>query len=259
MYLPKVNYPLFIVLSCFVIDTIFVFLNFAQDTNALTMTNGNYIIQMGNLNSFAGNKSNGQYKLSDTGGQIGAGLYTGPNYKIRSGFQYIHSIIPFRFSISGGAASLVDFGTLDPTSPVLRYQSLTIDNNSANGYVVTVSENRSLLSVANGKSIIDTSCDGGNCTLTTAGAWTSTLTYGFGYRCDQLGGTNYCISDFSNATYYKPFANLSQSSIAPQTVMQGSQAGRSQQTTITYKLNISATQEAGFYTNVVQYIATPTY
>lgn len=259
MYLPKQNYGLLLLLSCFVIDTLFLFLNFAQDTNALTMTNGNYIIEMGNLNSFAGNKSNGQYKLSDTGGQTGAGLYTGPNYKIRSGFQYIHSIIPFRFSIAGGAASLVDFGTLDPTSPVLRYQSLSVDNNSANGYIVTVSENHSLLSAPSGKSIVDTSCDSGTCTLTTAAAWTSTLTYGFGYRCDQLGGTNYCVSDFSNSTYYKPFANLSLSGTTSQTVMQGSQAGRNQQATITYKLNISATQEAGFYTNIVQYIATPTY
>ena len=103
-------------------------------SHAFTMSNGNWIIQMGNLNSAAGKPSNSNFKLGVTVGENGRGLYTGTNYKVRAGFQYISSIIRFRFSISN---LLIDFGTLTPTNPVKRTNTLTVTNGSANGYAVT--------------------------------------------------------------------------------------------------------------------------
>lgn len=218
------------------------------------MSNLDYILDMGNLNSFAGKKSNASYTLTDTGGQLAPGLYSGSNYKVRAGFQYIYSIIAFRFSIS---SLLIDFGILSPTTPVTRTNTLTVSNGSAYGYQVTVFENHQLLVPSSGQLIPNTTCDAGNCTTTTAAAWTSTLTYGFGYRCDNVSGTD-CNTDFATSTFYKQFPDDSAGQ-TPVAVMSSTNVGKSRQGQITYKVNISGTQAAGLYTNVITYIATPTY
>lgn len=226
----------------------------SPDTNAQsTLRNEYYMIRMGNLNSIAGESAGSGYNLNITGGQTAPGRYSGTNYVVRAGFQYISSIIPFYFKIDN---IVIDFGTLSPTNPVTRTSRLTIDNQSAGGYVVTAQENHQLFVPSSGQIIPDTTCDTGNCNDTTAGLWSNTLTYGFGYRCDPVT-TNYCPSDFNTADYYKQFADASKNE-SPVTVMSG-QSGRNQQATITYKVNISSTQPAGLYTNAITYIATPTF
>lgn len=221
---------------------------------AQTMSNSSYIIQMGNLNMSAGKPTGAQYSVSFTAGQTGAGLYSGSNYKVKSGFQYIYPFIGFAFSIS---SIEINFGTLSATNPVTRTNTLTVSNQSAGGYMVTAFENHPLLVPATGTKIPDTTCDGGSCSESLAAAWTNPLTYGFGYRCDAIT-TNYCVSDFTNGTYYKQFADDSNSETA-QTIMDSSVSGKNQQAEITYKVNISATQPAGQYSNVITYIATPTF
>jgi len=225
----------------------------ALRASAQTMSNSDYIIQMGNLNSISGKPTGSGFKLSYTSGQTGPGLYSGTNYKVRAGFQYISSIIPFRFSITN---NFIDFGIINPTTPVLRTSLLTISNGSAFGYQVTASDNHNLRVNSSGNEIPPTACgdSGPSCTPTTAGPWTSTLTYGFGYRCDNNVGTD-CDTQFADSTFYKPFI-ASPSAVA---VMSGVTVGRNKVTQITYKLNISGSQPAGLYTNVINYIATPTF
>lgn len=218
------------------------------------MSNLDFILDMGNLNSFAGKKSNSEFTLTDTGGQLAPGLYSGPNYKVRAGFQYIYSIIAFRFSIS---SLFIDFGTLSPTTPVTRNNILTISNGSAYGYQVTAFENHQLLVPASGSIIPNTTCDAGTCTTTVSSAWTNTLTYGFGYRCDNVSGTD-CAAGFTDPDDYKQFADNSIGQ-TPQSVMESTNVGRNRKVQITYKVNISGTQAAGSYTNIITYIATPTF
>ena len=82
------------------INLVLFLLFYSLEANAQTSTsNGSYIIKFPNLNSFAGKPSNSQYKLGITGGQTAPGLYSGSNYKVRAGFQYILSRIPFSFAI----------------------------------------------------------------------------------------------------------------------------------------------------------------
>jgi hypothetical protein len=220
---------------------------------AQTMSNADYMIRMGNLNSISGKPTGSGFKLSYTSGQTGPGLYSGTNYKVRAGFQYISSIIPFRFSITN---NVIDFGIMSPTTPILRTSLLTISNGSAFGYQVTASQDHNLRANSSGAEIPPTACgdSGPSCTPTSAGPWTNSLTYGFGYRCDNNTGTD-CDTQFSNSTYYKPFA-VSPSAVI---VMTGANVSRKKVTQITYKLNISGAQQAGLYTNVVNYIATPTF
>ena len=218
---------------------------------AQTMSNDQYTVQMGNLNSISGRASDGSVNLTFTSGQTPNNLFTGANYKVRAGFQYINSIIPFTFSVS---SVFVDFGVISPTSPVTRTNDLTVSFGSAHGYQVTVSQNRNLRTDATGWEIPPTTCDSGTCTTTTAAAWTSSLVYGFGYRCDNLTGTD-CNTDFSTSTFYKQFA----SSPSAVTVMSSDNVGRNRQGQITYKVNVSGTQPAGLYTNIINYIATSTF
>lgn len=232
----------------------FCFINLQKTEAQSTLRNDYYMIRMGNLNAIAGESAGSGYNLNITGGQTAPGRYSGSNYVVRAGFQYINSIIPFYFKIDN---IVIDFGTLSPTNPVTRTSTLTIDNQSAGGYVVTAQENHQLLVPSSGSLIPDTTCDAGNCNDTTSGLWSSTLTYGFGYRCDLVGVTNYCPSDFNTTDYYKQFSDASKNE-SPVTVMSG-QSGRNQKATITYKVNISSSQVAGLYTNAITYIATPTF
>lgn len=244
----------FLVFSSLIVIFLIVPRALAQSLFNGTMNNSNYILRMGNFNQSAGKGTNSQFTVTNTTGQTGPGLYTGTNYKVRSGFQYIYSIIPFSFTITG---NFIDFGTLTASNPVTRTSTLKVNNQSAGGYVVTAYENHQLLLPGSGQVIPDTTCDNGTCTETTASPWTSSLVYGFGYRCDIVDATNYCVSAFSTSTNYKQFADNSKSETG-QTIMSG-QSSRNQRAQVTYKVNISGSQPAGLYTNVITYIATPTY
>jgi len=225
---------------------------FACSAHAQTMSNDDYIIEMGNFNMTAGKPTNSTYKLLNTIGQTGPGLYSGTNYKVRAGFEYILSIIPFRFKVDD---VFIDFGTIGPTIPVLRTSKLTVSNGSAFGYQVTTSQNHNLRSDASGIEIPATACDGPSCTPTTAALWTSSLTYGFGYRCDNINGVD-CDNQFLTSTdYYKPFIASPSATV----IMSSANVGRSKIGQITYKLNISGAQASGLYKNVINYIATPTF
>lgn len=210
----------------------------------------NYQITWPNLNMGAGIPSSTSYKVGLTGGQTTPGLYSSTGYKVRAGFWYIKSIIPFSFTIS---STTINFGTLTAGSPVSKTQTLTVSAGGGGGYRVTAQEN-SPPTAAAGVTIPDTTCDNGLCSETTAGAWILNTTYGFGYN---MSGDD-IPSEFANATYYKQFADRNNSE-SPQVVMSNVNIGASRQATVTYKVNISATQAAGSYENIISFVATPAY
>jgi len=234
------------------LSIIFLFLIFTAVVTAITMSSSNFILRGGNFNQASGKPTNSTFKLGFTSGELGIGLYSGTNYKVRAGFQYLRPE-GFRFSIS---STVINFGTVNPGEPISRTNTLSITNQSAYGYQVTASENNPLRVLTSGVDIQNTTCDSGTCNDVTSSAWTSPLTYGFGYRCDNLLATD-CAVGFSDSTYYKQFSDLSKNQV-PQPVMLGSNIG-SKQTQITYKLNVSQTQPAGQYQNVIMYIATPAF
>lgn len=238
-----------------ILTTYYLILNTVK-ARAFTMSNSNYVIQMGNFNNIAGILSGGGKTLNITVGETAPGLYTqsGVNYKIRAGFQYINSIIYFSFKITGISATFIDLGTLVANSPVTRTNDLIISNGSAGGYQVTATENHELLSPPTGSLIVNTTCDNGLCTNTTSDLWTSSTTYGFGYRCDNVTGTD-CASGFTTANYYKQFAKNPTATA----VMNGTNVGRNKEVTITYKVNVSPVQPFGQYSNIITYVATPTF
>ncbi len=227
--------------------------------NAFEMSNIFYILHFANLNSGAGIATGGNTKLIETLGEIGAGFYGGKNYKICAGFygginQCAAPATFFTFTITD---NLIDFGILDPNAPSDRTNSLIVTNTSENGYVVNAFEDHPLALPGSNAQIPDTTCDNGLCTSTTSGPWAvhsgSSLTYGFGYRCDNQSGTN-CAGGFSDPTYFKSFGATE----SAQTVMFGNK-GQGLKSQITYRANISASQAPGLYSNTITFIATPTF
>lgn len=216
------------------------------------LVNDQYILHEGNFNYTSGEASGGDYGLTFTGGELAQGFFSGPNYSVRSGFQYYYSIIPFEFAIS---TQFVDFGPLVPNTPVTRTNRLILSNGSAYGYDVVAYETTALRNDPTGVDIPDTTCDNGTCSEATSDEWLLNTTYGFGYRCDNITGTE-CNSDFSTADYYKQFTNFEQNE-APESVMGGANVGEDFETEITYKVNVSSSQPAGLYQNQIIYIATP--
>jgi hypothetical protein len=163
---------------------------------------------------------------------------------------------PVSLSIDGGSISIgqdidaIDYGPLSPTNPILRILNISASD-TAKGFSVFAFEDHPP-TASNSAVIEDTACDNHLCQQTNSSDWISTLTYGFGYRCDSI----YCSPGFEKDTFYKQFANNGNGKF-PERIMAsrqpGSIAGR-----ITFKLNISGTQDLSVpYQNTVTFISLP--
>jgi hypothetical protein len=149
---------------------------------------------------------------------------------------------------------IISFGILSATNPVIRTTNITIT--SPLGYQVFGSIDHPLQNNSNAI-IPDTTCDTGQCSETIPAVWTNTLTYGFGYRCDDVVENN-CDTEFREDNSFKQFADRKTREY-PQTIMQSGKTTKNSQGEITYKLNISGTQAAGSYSNTVTYLAVPNF
>lgn len=224
-----------------------------KEIHAVEMESPRFQIDGANVNTAAGDKSSAGYKLSDTVGQTAAGRFASTGYIVRAGFQYLHSIIPFEFSISD---INVDLGTLTPNTPSTATTILTVSFGSAGQYQVTAIEETPLQTLSGSDAIPDTTCDGGvdTCSESQAELWTSASAYGFGYN---MSGDD-VPADFVSTSYFRPFPDRSQPE-SPAVVMTSTNVGRDRQSTMTFKTNISPVQSAGSYQTVVNFVATPSF
>ncbi|MEK7534454.1 MAG: hypothetical protein AAB600_03895 [Patescibacteria group bacterium] len=220
--------------------------------NAQTMSNSNYKLKTNII--LNPNKDSSNNKASSN--NIKPNIFVGPNYKVVSGFQHdpSSSTKQFIFSIS---QTLIDYGILSATNPVSRTSILSVYNNFTNGYSVAASENHELYNQTSGSTIPNTTCDTGTCSKLYPAPWNNVLTYGFGYRCDNMSDITVCSNDFYDSKYYKQFPNISNSQ-KPQVLMEGFNIGDNK-ARITYKINISGTQPIGFYSNTITFVATPNF
>jgi hypothetical protein len=225
----------------------------SKTTLAVSMESPLFKIESASVSNAAGEKSSTNYRLSDTLGQLAAGEFSSTGYVIKAGFQYIHSIIPFSFSIS---KTRIDLGTLLPNTPSTDQTILTVSFGGAGQYQVTAQEIGPLSTLNGVNTIPDTQCDGGGntCNETLAKPWTSNSAYGFGYN---MTGDD-IPSDFINSTYYRPFPDRLQNE-SPAVVMSSTNVGRNRQATMTFKVNISSTQPAGNYQTIINFVATPSF
>lgn len=147
---------------------------------------------------------------------------------------------PFSFYVS---STLVDFGEITPTDPTTRTTNIRINSGDISGFSLFALTDHELQS-ENKKIIPDTTCDNGSCNVKYGSSWDSILTYGFGYRYDST-------------TDFMQFPNQAKGHLLSPILFDKSSKER--QTTITYKTNISTSQDIGLYTNTLSLIAVPDF
>ncbi len=219
---------------------------------AENMESDSYKLKDTNLNMTSGEKSSENFKISDTVGQTGAGKYSSNGYIVKAGFQYTYSTVPFSFSIS---KTSINFASIMPERPATSSAVLTVSSGTNHGYSVNVITDGNLRKNDN-TYIPQTSCDNPNnpCTNTIAKVWSSPSRFGFGYNLtgDDIPQT------FVNQTYFRPFPTENGGN-SPTVIMNSAQVGRNKQATITFKVNVAYTQEAGLYQNILKFVATASY
>ncbi len=230
--------------------------------NAVNMESSRYQIQAGNVNIGADEMISGGNKLSITLGQLAAGEFNRNGYVIKAGFQYLHSIIPFTFSISN---TNINLGILKANTPAISNDTkLTVSFGGAGQYLVTAIKKTPLQTMSGGEAIPDTTCDGGTNTCTSGAAkpWTSNTAYGFGY---SMVGAD-IPTDFINTNYFRPF-NEESAGEDPVAVMTNvnvtknpsSSPQNRKQSSITFKVNVSPNQAGGSYQTVIHFVAIPSF
>jgi hypothetical protein len=241
----------FLIILFVLLNTCYI-LHAATLVNAQTMSNQDYIIRNGNLNPVSDSASVTQPNPpADAKPTVSEGV----NFKAIMGFKDFLSRPPFTVSLS---SDIVDFGIISPTDPIIRTMDLSVNSSAVYGYSVIAFENENLTAVLpTDKAIIpDTTCDNGGCDTQTTAQWSNALTYGFGYHCDNLIGTD-CDVEFANPNSYRHFSNTS-SNDDPQTVMSGV-GSDNKQVRMFYKVNISGNQAQGNYGNIITYIGIPNF
>ncbi len=241
----------------------------ARGISAFEMNSNDYRIQMGNINiggaSGLESPTSGNL-LSDTLGQTAAMEFSSSGYILKAGFQYIHSIVPFSFTISD---TRIDFDEILPNSPETATINLTVSFGGGGQYQVTVAENERLATLDGTNHIEDTCCDAGcgpnQCTESEAGVWISPDTTGFGYKMsdEDIPDTFKTCGD----TCFRPFPDLSffedpavvMSSPDVTVDLSSKPKDIEHQSTLTFKLNIDTAQPAGSYQTIINFVATPSY
>lgn len=150
--------------------------------------------------------------------------------------------------------TLVSFGPLSATNPTKREVTIILTNPTASRYNLIGYAVSSPTDPETKAAIPDTTCDSGTCTEATASPWENILTYGFGYRCS---GKN-CAGTFIGSNTYMHFANYAQRQ-THEPILSGQKEPTGTKSQLVLKLNIPGTQQHGLYTNMLIFIATPSY
>jgi hypothetical protein len=165
-------------------------------------------------------------------------------------------------------SSTVPFGTLATTNAFNKAcQDLGVSTNATSGYNLTGEESTNLRTTG-GVNIPDTTCDGSSCSESTFGAWTTATNNGFAHTCRDLVNTA-CASGYDSAGQFRyrqfackgtdPQCDPGTGTETQQTIMSAASPANGDSSRIHYKLTVSPVQQAGDYTTLVTYVATPIF
>ena len=243
----KYSYLIFFTIF-FIIFTIFT----PNSSVADFLFSNSFNIEMSTVNIGGGQLRSPSYEVGSTIGQTIQGKFGLTGFLVKAGFQYIHPLTPFTFTISNLD---INFGSLVPGTPSTGTTILSVTTGAAFGYAVKTVADHALRIINGVPTIPNTSCDlASPCTITDATSWTDNARYGFGYN---MAGDDVDTGDFVNSTYYRPFPM--QGVDSPSTVMSRSGVATDSSATATYKVNVAGSQAAGTYQNNIQYIAIPAF
>lgn len=215
--------------------------------SAARMENSSYILDLNQDNTEAQSGASPTPEITKDQAGIGKTI-SGENFISHLSYDNDTKNLPLILSTS---SDLLNFGIIQPGEPLIRTQSLTVLPGSAPSYAVLSYQNHTL--EADGIQIPNTTCDNGACTPILSDIWTIPLTYGFGYRCDNLEGAS-CDTALQK-DFYKSFAN-EKADAFPAEVLHAYTATKSS-AIISYKINIPGNQANKGYQTTVYHIAVP--
>lgn len=219
---------------------------------AQSMSNPDYKIDLSPLDtSIKESKDNTTYQTNTEllNEKASSRIIKGNNYTISLSYEDENLQEPF---IASSSTDQLNFGEIDAGEPIIRSHSVSVTIGSAHGFQVLSQEDHNLQS-DNKEEIPNTSCDSGSCTQILSDVWENPLTYGFGYRCQDILDKQ-CAQGFEN-NYYKRFANISFNESPAQIIYQGGR--KNAESILLYKINISAGQARNKYHNSISYLFVP--
>lgn len=169
----------------------------------------------------------------------------------------------------------VPWGTIASTGTFYEgSQQLTVSTNATSGYSVTVEEDDQLNKDSDACDsptaatadytdgcIQDTTCGASACSESTSQDWTDASTYpGFGFSlANQAGSDAAFLYNESSRTFSTRQIADQQASETKQSIMSNAGPVNSNDVYVCFRIAISGLQPAGYYTNIVKYVATPTF
>ncbi|GIW64539.1 MAG: hypothetical protein KatS3mg092_0472 [Patescibacteria group bacterium] len=185
--------------------------------------------------------------------------------------------VPSSTSACGQTTDVTTTATSVPWGTIINFgafqeaaQTVTISTNAASGYNVNIEENDQMGKdgkVCTGASageadqcIQDTVCGPTACNESTSQDWISTSYYGLGYSLANVSGNNaaFTYNESGRTFSARQFADQ-EAAETKQTIMSAATPVASSQVYVCYRLNVSATQPAGYYFNKVRYTATASF
>lgn len=161
--------------------------------------------------------------------------------------------------------TITNFGSFQEAA-----QTITVSTNADSGYNVKVEENDQMgkdgitcpgASAGEANNCIqDTTCGASACNESTSADWINTSYYGLGYSLQNVSGTDaaFTYNESSRTFSAKQFPDQ-EASETKQIIMSNANPVASSQTYLCYRLNVSATQPAGYYYNKVKLTATASF
>lgn len=185
--------------------------------------------------------------------------------------------------VTSSTAYSVPFGDVTQTNTFLdAAQKITVSTNATSGYYLKVAEDDEMSADLDGNgtpetTLSDTTCDDSQCTHDTSDDWDSTSTTGFGYSIENVdantvpfeydttsgycSGGSYCARNFACVDYLNPSNQTAcaTNDSSSQTVASSTTVASSEDVYICYRMNVGATQQAGYYQTRIYYVAYGTF
>lgn len=228
--------------SLFALSMVGVLLLIPAAVSANRYTSPNYTIDASVGNTFGGNVTSSGYQLTGSGGESIIGNGAGGSYLLGEGYvaQLGHGL-----QLSVSSATVTFPGEIIAGSSQAADSSVQVISD-APGYMVSVQQSGNLTSGAQTIPAVPHS-------ITTPGAWQEGSTIGLGLSLvSDTAGT--LPTKWQSGSAYAAIPNSS-STLYTRT---GSTSGTTDTLALRYRIDVSASQAAGDYTNTVTYTGTMT-
>lgn len=226
---------------------------------ALQLESDHYTIQRGTIevNTNQGQSPSSRatppqaLSLLDGIGPEDAASFGHDGYVVHHGDKDEMAAVWFSLAVS---PAMLYYDDLSPDIPLEKTLLLRLQNDKTTGYSIHVYQNTPLRTNT-GLFIPDTNCDiyaNAPCTTVSAGTWSDSSTFGFGYTVMKSTSPD----DFRSGRWFRPFPSLDRQE-GPVKIIQSYGAFVTEDIELKVRLLISNKQPTGQYRNTISIVALP--